>query len=357
MTRRATSSSASGVTPEIEAAASAWFARRDAGLEPEQRAALERWLHEDPRHAAAFAQVESAWSTFGRPARCGDTDLLLAELATRRVRRRRRRGLAAGAMLALVLLGLGTIAWRRPEHLPIAAPAVVHRPEHRSLPDGSAITLRGGAEIAVAYTAEERRVTLQRGEALFEVAKDPTRPFIVRAHGIDVRAVGTAFVVQAGAGTVDVLVTEGTVRVEAPPARGIRADGIARDTPVADLPADLQLTAGHRVVVSAAASPQPVERETLPPAEIERRLGWRAARVEFSGTPLVEAVALLNREAGTKTSLRLRIVDRNLEAMRVSGLFRADDPETFVLLLEAGFGVRAEREGDVFLLRPVGTAK
>ena len=81
------------------------------------------------------------------------------------------------------------------------------------LDDGSVAELNRGAEIEVNYTVAERRVVLRRGEALFTVAKNPARPFVVRAGGVDVRAVGTAFNVKLAGPNLEVLVTEGTVHV------------------------------------------------------------------------------------------------------------------------------------------------
>lgn len=94
----------------------------------------------------------------------------------------------------------------------------------------------------------------------------------------------------------------------------------------------------------------------VPGAEIDRRLSWRAHRVEFSGMPLADAVALLNREAVGRTSSRLRIADRDLDAMRVSGIFRTDSMDAFVLLMEAGFGVSVARVDETFVLSKAPSA-
>ena len=77
---------------------------------------------------------------------------------------------------------------------------------HR-LHDGSIVELNKGAQISIRYSGDERRVDLLSGEAYFEVAKNPDRPFIVSARGIDVKAVGTAFNVRLHNDSLEVLVT------------------------------------------------------------------------------------------------------------------------------------------------------
>ena len=347
----------------IDTTAAEWFARRDAGLSAADEVAFERWLVENPCHAAAFSRLEDAWSTFGKPTQAGSADQLLAELAARRMRRVRTRGLAAAAMVGIAAISFGVAQWRKADSTARLAPvAVLHSPDQRVLADGSTVTLREGADVAVNFTDTKRLVTLLKGEALFEVTKDEARPFVVRANGIDVRAVGTAFSVQFGKGMVDVLVTEGTVTIEAPAKTvgvggGVSSRQVSEATSGTGASQPITVTAGNRVVVTASAAPRPVEKETVPNTEIERRLSWRAHRVEFSGMPLASAVALLNREAVGRTNSRLHIADRDLEPMRVSGIFRTDNMDAFVLLLEAGFGVRIERAGDVIVLNRATTTK
>lgn len=338
---------------EIETQAAAWFSRRDAGLSATETQALAQWLAVDPRHRVALAKLEGAWDAFGRPARSGSSDALLEELTLRRGRRQRRR---RAALSAAALLVVGFTAWLGLKSQPIgpSAPIVlIHQPNERKLVDGSIVVLRDGAEIDVQFTKEARRVHLVKGEAMFEVAKDAARPFIVRANGIDVRAVGTAFAVQLNSGAVDVLVAEGTVSVAA------ASLAPAPETPTIS-PANSEspksaghvlVTAGNRVLVEPAAAVIPTQPESVPAAEIDRRLNWRAPRVEFNGLPLADAVALLNREAEGRTPVRLRIADRELGAVRVSGMFRTDNVDSFVFVLETSFGVKAERSEQWVVLR------
>lgn len=337
---------------EIEMSAAKWFARRDAGLSPAEEAEYQRWLAQDPRHAAELAKLDGAWATFGRPVATGATDALLVELAGRRTRRQRRSRVAMAAVV-LLMVGFAVMQWPKAGSASVSAPiAVVHRPNERVLADGSKITLREGAEVDVNYTAADRRVLLLKGEALFEVAKDPSRPFIVQGNGVDVRAVGTAFAVQLNQGAVDVLVTEGTVSVATSPMATPAVNESRSGGPANPAAAKaLMVTAGKRVVVDSAANANPRQPEAVAPAEIDNRLSWRAPRVEFNGMPLAEAVVMLNREAEGRTPTRLRVADRSLDSMRVSGVFRTDNMDAFVFVLENAFDVKIERADHMVVLR------
>lgn len=336
---------------DIKALAAEWFARRDAGLNDAEKAALEEWLNRDPRHREEFFRLQSAWSTFGKPARSDSTDALLTELVDRRNRRRRR--FTVASVSSILILVAGFLQWPRLGPSAPAAIVVMHRAEERLLSDGSKITLRKGADIEVLYTKKERHVALRKGEALFEVAKDSSRAFVVRANGVDVCAVGTAFVVHKNDRAVDVLVTEGIVSV-APASHEENTSGSSSSADMAKPPQLRKprlIAAGNRIVVENAAQAESSQPERVTRGEIDRRLDWRTPRVEFNGMPLDEAVALLNREAEGRTNLRLRIADTSLNGMRVSGTFRTDNLDVFALLMEAGFGIKIERTGDIVWLR------
>jgi transmembrane sensor len=99
------------------------------------------------------------------------------------------------------------------------------------------------------------------------------------------------------------------------------------------------VTAGERAVIGLnATAPAVIE---IPGSEMAERLSWRAPRLEFSGTPLAEAVALLNQHAEHRQGLRFVIEDPAISSIRVSGLFRADNTTAFVDLLESAFGINS----------------
>jgi transmembrane sensor len=268
-----------------------------------------------------------------------------------KVRRRQRQRLqvAAGSLVvALVAAGFLWRGWRN-ERQPSGAAqetiaatrSAVLMPEQRLLTDGSKVDLKPGAEVRVAYTETARTVALLRGEAHFEVMKDARRSFVVQVGGVEVRAVGTAFSVQLETRQVDVLVTEGRVAVErAPAATGLPAEPAMAATPP---PALALVEAGRRVVIKrdAPAATVPPVVEQMSTTEIDERLAWRAPRLDFTRTPLVEALPLINRHSRTQVKLS----DPALGSVRLSGILRADNVETLLRLLEAEHGLRAEWHG------------
>lgn len=328
---------------EIDAVAADWIVRREGGWSDPERGEFERWRASDPRHHAAVERLDQAWTLLERPRDAGRADEMVRALAARAQRRRRR---TAAVALACVGLFAAGVAWqsRRRETDAAHSAAVLVMPEKRVLPDGGTIELKPGAEVAVDYSGELRRVALLRGEALFHVAENKQRPFVVTAGGVDVRAVGTAFLVALGGQAVDVVVTHGRVAVEKPAAPD--TDSASRDLTSAAPSISTLVDAGNRVMVErthAAVS----EVMAVSAAEMTDRLAWCGPRVEFTDTALGEAVALINRHS----RLRLVVADPVLAKLPVNGLFRVDNTETLVRLLEAGFGVEAERSGDTITLR------
>jgi transmembrane sensor len=291
--------------------------------------------------------------------RAGAEDELLTELG-RRLHLRRRRRIAVTASLAALVVCAGVwwqaVAWRAGE-VSASAPyaAKVALPERRLLPDGSAVELKEGAQIDVDYGGPFRRVVLRKGEAHFEVVKDP-RGFVVEAAGVSVRAVGTAFSVQLGSAQVEVLVTEGRVRVA--PALGTTSVAKAGDaTPPAASASDLSeftvaqplVDAGHRAIVSLADEHPKVDPVTED--EAAEALSWRIPNLELSRTPLPEVIRLMNRHASPRQKLRFVIAGAELNDVRLSGFLRIDNTDGLVRLLENDFGIQSERAGDTITLR------
>jgi transmembrane sensor len=185
----------------------------------------------------------------------------------------------------------------------------------RTLEDGTVVELNRGAVLTAQFTANERRVRLEQGEAHFSVTKDASRPFVVSVQGMDVRAVGTAFNVRLDRAAVEVLVTEGRVRVSEASA-GPDANG-------------------------ETMQPEAPQIATLTTSEIERVLAWQRRMLEFTAAPLGEIVAEFNR----RNAVQIVVVDAELAAIRISASFRSDNIDGFVRLVEMGFGARAERSG------------
>jgi transmembrane sensor len=326
-------------TDNTDAVAAEWLARRDRGLTAAEQDAYLQWLRSDPRHGAALARLEQAWGaldalTCWQPGHSVQPNPDLLALPRQRVSRRIPAGLAAAAVLAAGLF----LLWpaREPAGPPPAPATVTAGYERRLLPDGSVVELNQGAAVTVDYSAAGRRVELIQGEAHFTVVKNPDRPFVVQAGLVAIRAVGTAFNVRLEPDTVEVLVTEGRVRVDKPvsPTAG----------PAAELPL---LEAGQRAIIATVDAAMQTVVAPVSVEDIATALAWQPKRLEFFETPLDEVLTEFNRHGGPQ----LVIGDPSLVALRVGGSFRADNAEAFVRLLEGGFGVQAERTAGRIILR------
>jgi transmembrane sensor len=290
--------------------ASDWIAREQVGLSELEQAQLESWAA-DPMHAAALNRQRRTWNLLSEPLRRGEGGGLARDLRV-----------VAAAILT------GPLRTREATELPpVAATTVAVKPDRQVLADGSAVELNSGAMVEVRYDDAVRKVDLLAGEALFEVAKNPGRPFVVHAGRVQVRAVGTAFTVRHSGDSVAVLVTEGTVAVSS-------GDGAE----------PVLLGSGKRMMIDEN---QAAEVADVDAPRIERELAWRNRRVEFSGTSVSDAVDFLNRQ----NVLQLRLEDEELAKHKLSGIFWSDDPEGFVRLLESGMNVRAVRSGNEVLMQ------
>lgn len=341
---------------QIERTAAAWLARRDSGRWSERdQAQFDAWLSEATAHRVAFLRLENAWRESDRLKALGaglpagtlprreqwaaspffgprDSESASPRDAARIPASRPRWRAYFGAVAAMALVATGSmVAWRYY--------TAVERTTYATslgelrlvpMPDGSQATLSSDSRIVVSLSRRERRIDLQRGEAFFDVAKDPGRPFVVDAGGRQAIAVGTRFSVRRDAASLRVVVTEGTVRLETQAAPGRHAQ------PTALLPAgSVALADGNGVLVRSG----PVE-------EAEQQLNWRSGFVAFHDTPLADAAAEFNRYNARK----ILMGDAQVAAMRVGGNFRWSNTDVFVRLLEQGFPIRAERRDDAIVL-------
>ncbi|MBM3842996.1 MAG: DUF4880 domain-containing protein [Verrucomicrobia bacterium] len=306
--------------PSIAETAAEWICQRDAGFTPAEAAAFAAWCAAEPAHAAAVAKLERVWQATDRAAEPGFGAALRARLTERRRGRQRRLFAAGGVALGALLLAAGW-SWRQSAPVETAARTVLHEPPRSVLPDGSVAEYPAGAPFTVEYSPGVRRVAMSGGEAHFRVVPDATRPFVVVADGISVRAVGTAFAVRITARGADVVVTEGKVAV-----------ATAATEPL------LSLTAGQAVAVQPGAAGAAPVVTVLPSTDPAARLVWRQRRAEFSSVPLADVVAHVNRHTGVQFALG----DPALGAVRLSGVFRLDDPAEFSEVLAQGFDLVGE---------------
>jgi transmembrane sensor len=327
----------------IEEQAATWLQKRDGGdWGADDQARLSQWLDTDTHHRVAFLRLEAAWTEISRLQAIGAgyprgtipsaeeldaaSSVLLRDRA-QEVREGGRRGnswsLRVALAACLIVLVIGGVYFST--HLlrvesystPVGGLASV------PLEDGSNITMSSATALSVRFRYTERRIDLAQGEAFFEVAKDPDRPFIVDTGGGRVIAIGTKFSVRRDRDDFRVVVIEGTVRIE-------------------DATATRLLPVGS--IAHANRSNVVVRTASLPDAEA--LLSWRSGYVVFHETALADAVAEFNRY----NSRKIVIDDPRLGAIRLTGKFRSTNIDSFSRLLERSFPIRAREAPEGIVL-------
>jgi transmembrane sensor len=333
----------------IEATAAAWFARRDSGMwNEDDQVEFDTWLNCSVAHRIAFIRVETVWkqtqrlkalranSQPGEVPPVGEWQFspffeakaIRADGPSHRWRGQKglsswARGVAAGIVFAAAVATTWYVTSNRLPSYRTALGGMATVP----LSDGSTVTLNTNSEIRVALTPAARTITLN-GEAFFEVAKDPGRPFIVDVGSARVTAVGTKFSVRRDGQRVRVVVMEGHVRVEAKD---------APSQPPATLePGDVGDADRDGVLVLQK-----------PVAQVEADyLSWRKGYITFRDTPLGEVIKELNRYNVHK----IRVSSPAVAAIRIGGEFRVTNVDAFLRLIQQGLPVRAIKQDDEIVL-------
>ena len=230
-----------------------------------------------------------------------------------------------------------------------------------TLEDGSILTLNTNSEVKIDFSENQRALTLRRGEANFQVSKNPQRPFVVRAGQGAVWAVGTAFNVKHRAGAVDVLVSEGKVKVfsglsnlDALP-HLVEQDAAAVDTAADDdaFPSavrDVLLLAGE----AAQYQQDSLSKTQLEQDRMEKTLAWQTGALLFDGETLEQAMLEISRY----TDQHLVIVDASIRQLRVGGRFKTDDIDALLQSLGKSLDLNIEKgEGSQLLFSAKSSKK
>jgi len=326
---------------EIEREASEWIARLNGDdVSAEDRARFEAWRSRHPLNARSYEELSATWQRFasaGPLVRAVSFAQSMNEAAaggSSRAKPQRRWAFGAATALATIV-AIGWFSYNRLGPGTLFSTAIGEQASV-SLPDGSTLELNSNSFARVDYSKASRVIHLDRGEAFFKVAHDPQRPFWVVGGGSWVRAVGTAFNVYVHSASVEVIVSEGTVKVG--PAEALRGRAPS-DEVIANTAASV-LTVGQRADLQGAAT----ATRQLSPAEVQRSVSWREGTVYFENQPLSDVIG----ELGRYTSLELIVKDDALRRLPVGGTFKANPAgaEALLTMLERGFGLRVNREGD-----------
>ncbi len=377
--------------------AASWLVEFRCGdIDATGRADFYRWLQTSPEHMRAYLELAAIWnegSALDRAQHMSDLALLEQSQpetnvipfsasdpersnepqdASRSVRRPARGGTAKRNLLtfaaAALLAAVGVFQWYWHEVRGVYTTAVGE--QHLiTLGDGSAIEMNAQSKIRVRYTAKQRELELLRGEALFSVAHDASRPFVVQTADTRVRALGTRFDVYRKPAETTVTVIQGTVavmptlarpqdesadsaRLEAvlPANNGstntATGSGVGREFPVGKLGAwalgsrELLLVAGEQVrVVPQGATKQPAP-------DVLAATAWSQGRIVFHGTPLKDVVAEFNRY----NTRQLVIRDAELLTFKVTGIFSSTDPMSLIRFFEARPEMNVKETSDEIII-------
>jgi transmembrane sensor len=351
---------------QIYEEASEWLIELRVGdIDAVARGRLDSWFRESPHHIRAFLELSSIWEDGSDPDldRDHSTDALIAkaraatnviplEKAGREARRspekpapkpRRVSALTALARvfswrpvvlasIAVACVGVGLLVLQSVLN-PIYATDTGEQRTVR-LRDGSQVTLNSHSRIRVRFSSHERDIDLLEGQVLCRVARDPSRPFVVRSDSIRVRAVGTQFdVYRKPSGTV-VTVVEGRVVVLPPPTdiTAVPSAAPPRKDSNPDALGTILVSAGEQVTVTTSTVTPPTH------ADVVAATAWTQQEIVFDLTSLPDVVQEFNRYNVRK----LVVSDARLNDFHITGVFSSTDPASLLRFLLAQPGITVE---------------
>ncbi|HEX4178779.1 MAG TPA: FecR domain-containing protein [Rhizomicrobium sp.] len=301
---------------EIEEIAAGWLAREDRGLTAEEQDQMELWLEQSSHHRVGYLRLKASWQRADRLAAL-KTPLLAA-------RRPQRRWIVPAAIAASLAVVAGGAVWLRQPQSPRTqdfATGIGQRQALR-LADGTQVELDTNTRLHADLSEKSRTVTLDAGEAYFDVVHDASRPFTVYAGNHRITDIGTKFSVFRNGDDVRVVVKEGQVKVE------------QIDQPQA---VPLMAQAGHEIIAKGSET----LLATKPDQEISNDLSWRNGVLVFNQQTLADAADQFNRY-----NSRHILVEGSARKIRIGGSFKAGNVDVFVQLLHRGFGLSVNEQGD-----------
>lgn len=307
--------------PRIEEEAALWAVLlKDGPLRAEDQCAFDAWVAADPRHSGALLRAQAIWLDLDRVGAIGAGTAVEDASSPPKGSRRVPLGIAA----ALVLACAGATAWWAQSIQPQKYVSAVGEVRRVRLEDGSNMVLNTATRAMVDIDRSRRDIRLEEGEGIFEVARDPARPFVVHVGSISIRALGTVFSVRSVDRQVNVTVTEGIVELM----DQTRGESSRR-----------RIGANEQATLTEVRQ---VEVSSLPRQQAERKLAWTDGMVGFDGETLRYAVTEMNRY----NHRQIQIDDPALADRSVVGLFRAHDPDNFAATVAAALGAQSISDAD-----------
>jgi transmembrane sensor len=313
------------VPPQAIAEASVWMARIRGPNSESAKKGLRQWLAESKTHQRAFELTSEVWDEAGGLRGHAVAELFRSKQPSNKVACARA-AFASAATAALVIVGFAVYINRAEVTTGVGEQRLL------TLDDGSRVLLNTSTRLVVNYDKFSRRVQLKSGEALFDVMKNPQRPFVVTAGGREVTALGTSFDVRRDGARVIVTLLEGQVAV-------------AEVADAGDGPASAQaevevLHPGQRLTFAAGHAPR------FDRPQMQKVTDWQRGQVSLDNLSLADAVAEMNRYS----KIQLRIELPQAAAVRVSGIFRAGDSMSFARAVSHNYGLTLIEQSNAILL-------
>ena len=331
---------------DIKQQAGEWIVRIDQReLTTEEKTELKQWLTRSAFHRDYFSKLANNWDAMAimeelatlfplpeeEPAKTATASAgFWSWISWPTARPAFALSAAFCSVLALSLLWFSS---SQPTRLATA----IGESQNYELSDGSVLTLNTNSEVAINYQEGVREINLLRGEAHFDVAKNPDRPFVVYAGDGLVWAVGTAFNVRVNPTGVDVLVTEGRVKVYADISKQQTLPALI---PVANQP-DKQQPPQEAVLGAGQTLQYSQHINTVTPLaqdQVEKKTAWQRGALVFKGETLEQAVS----EIARYTHKQLVIIDPEIKTRRVGGHYQTADVEALLTTLAQGFSIEVK---------------
>ncbi|MGC4097103.1 MAG: FecR family protein [Nitrospira sp.] len=315
--------------------AARWFIRLDAGpLNPDERREFDAWQAQCPEHRKLLQEMTDLWSSLDRLPNSAHplTTTTSSTHPMGTVRRRRHviarwaGGTAIAASVAFCLL------WVSGEWAVLTSDYRTSAGEQRTvtLADGSFVHLNTASALSVHFTSDGRRVNLIKGDAVFDVSADTSRPFQVEAGPISATALGTQFLVQRDDGRVSVTVLDHRVSVTE-----------ANTSSRSHTETHVTLDSGQRVSYEPSQGLSGIQE-----ADLRSAVAWRRGKIIFEGETLGTVIDQLNRYHRG----RIVIIDPEVGRMRVNGVFQTADSAKVITALEQTLRIHSTRLTDYFIL-------
>lgn len=306
----------------IEQQAADWLIREDRGLDFRERLDFDHWLSENTHHRVAYLRLKRTWISAGQLSEPSSPPIATAYPRGKPAIRNLPRRAAAAALL----IAVGATAWYLTPSPVTTFATGIGQQRTVSLEEGTRVELNTNTALRSQISGSSRTITMDRGQAYFDVGHDKSRQLVVLAGNRRITDVGTRFSVYRNGDNVKVVVTEGRVRVE------------DINTPSAS-PVD----AGANSIIIANGDETLLAKMTG--AELAKELTWRYGMLTFTDEPLESVSREFNRYNVKKLH-----IDPSARDIKIGGSFRANNVDRFKALLQQVFALKVhETSGDIFV--------